>query len=80
MQMTENDILKICASVGYDMEELAYGGFSDGRYYVMYGYNGKEREDIECTGAPIILVVQNGRCRVATDEELNYFYENLLED
>lgn len=80
MPMTENDILKICASAGYDMEELAYGGFAGGKHYVIYGQNGGEGEDVECTGAPIILVVQNGRCRVATDEELNYFYENLLKD
>lgn len=77
--MTENDILIICASAGYDIEELTYGGFAGGKHYVIYGQNGKEGEDIECTGAPIILVVHNGRCRVAADEECGYFYENLVE-
>lgn len=78
--MTENDILRICSLAGYRMEDLAYGGFAEGNHYVIYGQDGKVDAEIECTGAPIILVVQNGHCRVATDKEWSCFYENLVED
>lgn len=75
--MAENDVLRICSLAGYRMEDLAYGGVVDGKHYVIYGQADAE---IECTGAPIILVVQNGHCRVATDKEWSCFYENLVKD
>lgn len=77
--IAEKDILKICEATGWKGGELLYGGFADGKYYVSYG--GKSEDGvILLVGDPIILIVENGVCRVATDSEKVYFYENFVKD
>lgn len=78
MSERKNDILKICQSAGYT-EGLIYGGFVNGKHFVSYGAEGDGAE-LACVGAPIILVVENGRCRIATADERNYFYRVLVKD
>lgn len=78
MSERKNDILKICQSAGYT-EGLIYGGFVNGKHFVSYGAEGDGAE-LACVGAPIILVVENGGCRTATDKEWVYFYENFVKD
>lgn len=77
--MDKNDILKVCQSAGYTEGDLIYGGFADGKYYVSYGVESGGAE-LACVGAPIILVVENGICRIAMDDERNYFYRFLVKD
>ena len=77
--MDRNDILKVCQSAGYTEGDLIYGGFADGKYYVSYGAE-SDGAELACVGAPIILVVENGRCRTASDKEWVYFYENFVKD
>jgi len=74
----KNDILKVCQSVGYTEGDLIYGGFADGKHFVSYGQD--DAEELQCVGAPIILIVENGLCRIATDDERNYFYRVLVKD
>lgn len=77
--IAEKDILKICEAAGWKGGELLYGGFADGKYYVSYG--GKSEDGvILLVGAPVILIVENGVCRVATDDERVYFYTNFVKD
>lgn len=76
--MDKNDILKICQSAGYTEGDLIYGGFADGKHYVSYGQD--DAEELRCVGAPIILIVESGLCRTATDKEWVYFYENFVKD
>lgn len=77
--IAEKDILKICEAAGWKGGELLYGGFADGKYYVSYG--GKSEDGvILLVGAPVILIVENGVCRVATDDEQDYFYKNFVKD
>lgn len=47
--------------------------------YVSYGAE-SDGAELACVGAPIILVVENGRCRTATHKEWVYFYENFVKD
>lgn len=75
----EKDILKICEAAGWKDGELIYGGFADGKYYVSYGAE-SDGAELAYVGAPIILIVENGRCRTATDKEWAYFYENFVKD
>ncbi len=77
--MDKNDILKVCQSAGYTEGDLIYGGFVNGKHYVSYGAE-SDGAELACVGAPIILVVENGRCRTATDKEWVYFYENFVKD
>ncbi len=77
--MDRNDILKVCQSAGYTEGDLIYGGFVNGKHYVSYGAE-SDGAELACVGAPIILVVENGRCRTATDKEWVYFYENFVKD
>lgn len=39
-----------------------------------------DAEDLQDVGAPVILIVENGQCRIATDDERNYFYRFLVKD
>ncbi len=74
----KNDILKICQSTGYTEGNLIYGGFVNGKHYVSYGQD--DAEELQDVGAPVILIVENGLCRIATDKEWVYFYENFVKD
>ena len=74
----KNDILKVCQSAGYTEGALIYGGFADGKHFVSYGQD--DAEELQCVGAPIILIVENGLCRIATDDERSYFYGFLVKD
>lgn len=74
----KNDILKVCQSAGYTEGDLIYGGFTDGKHFVSYGQD--DAEELQYGGAPIILIVENGLCRIATDDERNYFYRVLVKD
>lgn len=75
----EKDILKICEAAGWKDGELIYGGFVNGKHYISYGAE-SDGAELACVGAPIILVVENGICRIATDDERNYFYRFLVKD
>ena len=57
---------------------LIYGGFVNGKHYVSYGQD--DAEELQDVGAPVILIVENGQCRIATDDERNYFYRFLVKD
>ncbi len=76
--MDKNDILKICQSAGYTEWTLIYGGFVNGKHYVSYGQD--DAEELQDVSAPVILIVENGQCRIATDDERNYFYRFLVKD
>ncbi len=39
-----------------------------------------DAEELHAVGAPVILIVENGQCRIATDDERNYFYRFLVKD
>ncbi len=39
-----------------------------------------DAEELQDVGAPVILIVENGQCRIATDDERNYFYRFLVKD
>ena len=71
----ENDMVSIRITAEGD---LIYGGFADGKHFVSYGQD--DAEELQCVGAPIILIVENGLCRIATDDERNYFYRVLVKD
>ena len=62
----------------YGGDTLIYGGFVNGKHYVSYGKD--DAEELQDVGAPVILIVENGQCRIATDDERNYFYRFLVKD
>lgn len=39
-----------------------------------------DAEELQDVGATVILIVENGQCRIATDDERNYFYRFLVKD
>ena len=74
----KNDMLKVCQSAVYTERDLIYGGFVNGKHYVSYGKD--DAEELQDVGAPVILIVENGQCQIATDDERNYFYRFLVKD
>lgn len=72
----KNDILKICQSAGYSNGTLVYGGFANGKLYVCQEFDGFKKNAL--IGSPVILIVQNGKCRCATFEEENYYYQHFV--
>lgn len=43
-------------------------------------YGQDDAENLQYVGSPVILIVEYGLCRIATDDERNYFYRFLVKD
>lgn len=74
----KEQVLKTCQLAGYSNGTLTYGGFVDGKHYVCQNFDGFKKDAL--IGPPVILVVQNDKCRLATFEEESYYYKHFVDN